>query len=1222
MCYSDFDTLRNKKKYILSVGIGRFYGLCLLLLLLSPKTFAFQAKIEKKLPKTLSFSRKDVPLIAVFDEIKKQTGTIVFYSNELLNDKEKVTVDFRSAALGFVMEELLKNKPLIYQFSDDYILIKKKPITASGPKTGSTKPPTVNIQDTLFTLTGKVMNNTTMKGIAGVSVLNAKRNITVITDALGVFKIKGKEGDSVRFNFIGMLPVTLPFQKEELQMVMLSSKVEEMKEVVITGYQVVDKRTFTGSVGKVEAEQLATAGISDVGKSLQGMVAGVAVENSSGTFGTKSKIRIRGNSSISGNQEPLWVVDGVVLDDPINVNPNQLYSGDAATMLSSAISGINPDDIEEIQILKDASATAMYGTQAVNGVIVVTTKKGKAGQAEISYKNNFSIATKPSISSFNVMNSKQRMEFSEELYQKNVVDFTNLNSTYGAFGKLLFQLSRKEITWDQYYDEIQRAKTYNTDWFDVLFRNSVNQEHSLSISTGTEKAKFYMSGSYFKDAGQTKNQSVDRFSGNFKGNFALSKKFSLTGTLYGSVRNQRTFGAFNETEAVAGITQREFDINPYNYARTTSRAMRPYNDNGDLEYYQSNFAPFNIINEMDNNFIDIKLKEVRFQIDGLWKITNNLNYSVILSARTTSANSEHISTELSNVAESYRAMQSNAIRSANTKLYNDPYDDSEFPISVLPRGGIAIVDNNQGEFYTFRNTINYKPIIKTHHVFDLMAGSEIKQKKYNNYSFTGYGLEYYRGLTASPDYRAIQRDLLSATGSPYYNMGLNMYREASFFANLAYTYQGKYNITLSARADGSNRLGASERFRFLPIWVAGASWNVDREDFLKDMNWLDFLKVRGSYGTRGNISGLGSPELLAYYGTTTRFNPNNVENIINITAPDNPTMQWEKEKMANAAIEFGLFSRFSATLEWYHRNNYDLIGNIEVSRVTGFNTKTMNWADMKNQGYEVTLNTQNIKNKDFKWNTVLTWGYNKNEVTRLQTSNTIMSQTVDKGAPMVGRPVTGLYSFRFATLDSDGLPLFYTSSGAMSNAFSKYSTSLGMLVYEGSREPLGSGGLTNQFQYKNFSLSFLFTYSYGNKIRLNPILLRYYSDVAALDAELANRWTTPGDEKYTNIPRIIEEETRTALLQVNADPFTAYNRSDIRVADGSFVRFKNLMMAYDIPQATAKRLGLKNLKITAQAQNLILWADPNLKGQDPEAIVSGVSIPATTSYTLGVSLNF
>src|SRR5690606_36352659 len=146
----------------------------------------------------------------------------------------------------------------------------------------------------------------------------------------------------------------------------------------------------------------------DVGKSLQGMVAGVAVENSSGTFGTKSKIRIRGNSSISGNQEPLWVVDGVVLDDPINVNPNQLYSGDAATMLSSAISGINPDDIEEIQILKDASATAMYGTQAVNGVIVVTTKKGKAGQAEISYKNNFSIATKPSISSFNVMNSKQR----------------------------------------------------------------------------------------------------------------------------------------------------------------------------------------------------------------------------------------------------------------------------------------------------------------------------------------------------------------------------------------------------------------------------------------------------------------------------------------------------------------------------------------------------------------------------------------------------------------------------------------------------------------------------------------------------------------------------------------------------------------------------------------------------------------------------------------------
>ncbi len=1207
------DVFKKTTYSFLSMAARQIWCICLI-------SFLFVGTSKATQTKPFNFSGKEVSLLSVFEEIKKQTGFIVFYSNELLNDREKVTINFINASLTQVMAELLKNKALIYEFSDDYILIKKKPAAAVPVKTSAAKP--VVAQDTMVTLIGKVMNNSSMRGMPGVSVVNKNRNITVITDGIGVFKIKGKEGDSVRFNFIGMLPVTLPFQKEELQMVMLSSSVETMKEVVVTGYQVIDKRTFTGSVGKVEAEQLATAGISDVGKSLQGMVAGVAVENTSGTFGTKSKIRIRGNSSISGNQEPLWVIDGVVLDDPINVNPNQLYSGDASTMLSSAISGINPDDIEDIQILKDASATAMYGTQAVNGVIVVTTKKGKAGQTDINYKNNFSMSAKPSIDNFNVMNSKQRMEFSEELYQKNLVDFTNLNSTYGAFGKLLFQLSRKDITWDQYYDEIQRTKTYNTDWFDVLFRNSVNHEHSVSISTGTDKAKYYMSGSYFRDDGQTQNQYTDRFSGNFKGNFNLSNSFTLTGTLYGSIRNQRSFGAFNETENIGGITERAYDINPYTYARSTSRAMRAYDDNGNLEFYQSNFAPFNIVHEMNNNFVDIKLKEVRFQLDGNWKVGKDLNYSVILSARSTSAVSEHISTELSNVAESYRAMQSNAIRSANGKLYNDPYDDSEFPISVLPRGGIAIVDNNQGEFYTFRNTINYKPIVKQWHTFDLMAGSEIKQRKYNSSSFTGYGLEYYRGLTASPDYRAIQRDQLSATGSPYYSMGQNLYREASFFANLAYSYKGKYNLTLSTRADGSNRLGASERFRFLPIWVVGANWNADEEQFLKDVRWLDYLKVRGSYGTRGNISGLGSPELLAYYGTTTRFNPNNIENIITISAPDNPTMQWEKEKMANAAVEFGVFSRLSATLEYYHRSNYDLIGNIEVSRVSGFIRKTMNWADMINQGFEVTLNSQNIKGKKFKWNTIFTFGYNKNEVTRLQNSNGVLRQTVDRGAPMEGKPVSGLYSFRFATLNAEGLPLFYTSTGGLSNSFSKYSTNLNMLQYEGSREPLGSGGLTNQFHYKNLSVSFLFTYSYGNKVRLNPILLRYYSDVSAIDADLANRWTTPGDELYTNIPRIIEDETRSALLQANADPFTAYNRSDIRIASGSFVRFKNIMLSYDLPRSATKQIGLKNLKITGQAQNLVLWADPNLKGQDPEAIISGVSMPATTNYSLGLNVSF
>ncbi|ERJ59895.1 SusC/RagA family TonB-linked outer membrane protein [Sphingobacterium paucimobilis] len=1158
----------------------------------------------------ITLTLKNTTVEKALSEISKQAGVDLAYDSGLFKKMNPINVNVKNVTVNQALTAVIDHDLFEYELKKNTLVVRDKATkrTVAAENTPMGKQQSVR---------GRVTDEAG-KGLGNVTVKIKGKPTTTTTDGQGNYSFsKLAGGDILVFSILGYQSQEVnPRDRAEVNIVM-KEETSGLDEVVVTGYQKIDKRTFTGSVGKVKPDELATASSGDVGKALQGMVAGVAVENTSGTFGTKSKIRIRGNSSISGNQEPLWVVDGVVLDDPVNVNPNQLYSGDAATMLSSAISGINPDDIEDIQILKDASATAMYGTQAVNGVIVVTTKKGKVGKAAVSYKNNFSLAMKPSIRSFNVLNSKERMEFSEELYDKNLVDFINVNATYGAYGKLQDQLSRKQITWDEFDDEIERAKSYNTDWFKSLFNNSLTHEHSASVSTGTDRAQFYMSGSYFRDNGQTRNQYTDRYSGNFKGNVNISDNFSITGTLYGSARNQRLFGAFNETE-VGSLPQRDFDINPYTYARTTSRAMRPYDDDGNLEFYRANFAPFNILHEMDNNFVDVSLKEIKFQLDALWKITNNLHYASIISVRTTTAQSEHITTEQSNVAQSYRAMDP-SIRNSNGKLYDDPFDDNQFKISVLPRGGILILDNNRGEFYTVRNTINYKPVFQNHS-FDLMGGSELRQRKYNKHGFTGYGLEYNRGMTSSSDYRAIQRDQFG--GKQYYGVGVNLHREASFFANLAYTYKNRYSMTLSSRADGSNRLGTSERFRFLPIWVVGASWNIDDEPFMRDIEILDYLKLRGSYGTRGNISGLGSPELLAYYGTTLQSNLDNIEELISITSPDNPFMQWEKEKMTNAALEFSVFKRASVTLEWYHRKNYDLIANVQVSRVSGFGTKTMNWADMKNEGFEITLNTKNVDNSNFKWSSIFTFGYNYNEVTRLQTNAAVVRQTVSQGAPLEGRPVSGLYSFRFASLNEEGLPLFYLANGGVSTSFSRYSTNLDILQYEGSREPLGSGGFTNQFHYKGFQASFLFTYGYGNKIRLNPFFASYYSDVMALDGELANRWSTPGDELYTNIPRIVDKETRAELLTASAEPFMSYNRSDIRVASGSYVRFKNIMLAYTLPSVLTKRFNLDKVQLTGQAQNLALWADPKLRGQDPEAIVSGISMPVATNYTLGLSLTF
>ena len=1172
--------------------------------------FSFQALAGYSQKLTLTL--ENVQLKQALEDIEHQSQYYFVYNHQLIDASRPVTLHVQEEDIENVLSTIFSKTDIAWSIVDRQVVLYKKD-PAPSPKTETHDQILPVAQTPQAILKGKILDEN-KQPMPGVNILFKGTLLGTVTDASGEFSLNRPAGAStVIVSMIGYKTREIEIEDKDNITVYLEPDVKKLDEVVITGYQTVDKRTFTGSVSKIDVQQILQAGSGDVGKMLQGAVAGVNVENVSGTFGTKSKIRIRGNSSISGNQEPLWVLDGVVLDDPVNVNPNQLYSGDANTLLSSAISGINPDDIEDIQILKDASATAMYGTQAVNGVIVVTTKKGKIGKTRINYRNNFTINLKPSITDFNVMNSKKRMEFSEEMYQKNLMDFTDLNKEYGAFGLLQSRLSNKEITWDQYEESIQRAKTYNTDWFNVLFRNSLVQEHSVSLSSGSEKQQYYMSASYYHDDGQVKNQRTDRFTASMKGTFNINKALTVTASLYGSVRDQRIFGTQSYYES-NGVISRPFDINPYNYVTNTSRAMRPYNDDGEYEYYLSNYAPFNILEELDNNFIDIKAREIKYQVDLHLKITPKLTYWGLASGRMTNSYSEHIATEESNIARAYRA-NDQRIRDYNDLLYDDPDDNSQYPVTILPRGGVVETDNNLGEFYTIRNSLNWKNVYGPHS-FDIMTGTELRSKTYRTDYYKGWGYEYLKGMTASPIYTALKAN------PNYYSKGKTINHEVSFFANIAYSLNTKYNFTFSIRSDGSNRLGKSERFRFLPIWVVGASWNIDRENFLQGTEWLDYLRLRGSYGLRGNISGLGSPDMRAYYSTTYRLEPEANETYVDISSPDNPKLQWEKENMYNIALEFGLLERINLTLEYYNRKNYDLIGNVPVSLVGGFPSRTINWASMRNQGYEITLNTQNIKLKDFDWKTVFTFGYNKNKVLDLAYLTNVGILSTDRGAAQKGKPITGLYAFRYAGLTHDGIPLFYNEKNEKTNAISTYSPEISMLQYEGSREPLGSGGFTNTFRYKGLNLSILFTYSFGNKIRLNPLISSYYDDISALSSDLNKRWTTPGDEYYTNVPRIFDKETRDRLMASNADPVLFYNRSNLRTANGSFIRLKNINLSYTLPGHWLKTIGIHSAQLKAEAQNLALWADKKLKGQDPEALVTGVATPAPKTVSLGLSVDF
>ena len=468
----------------------------------------------------------------------------------------------------------------------------------------------------------------------------------------------------------------------------------QLQGVVVTGMQKMDRRLFTGSTAKLDAESAKIDGLTDVSRSLEGRVAGVSVQNVSGTFGTAPKIRVRGATSIYGSSKPLWVVDGVIMEDVVDVSADQLSSGDASTLISSAIAGLNSDDIESFDILKDGSATSIYGARAMAGVIVVTTKKGRAGSFRLNYTGEFTTRLKPSYRTFNIMNSQDQMEIYQELQQKGYLNYASLAnaSDSGVYGKMYQLIGQYDKTSGQFglantaaaRAEYLRAAEYrNTDWFDTLFSNGLQSNHSLSASGGSENATYYASLSVMQDPGWTKQSSVSRYTGNLNTTFKFSDIFTFNLISNASFRKQRAPGTLGQTmDVVSGEVKRDFDINPYSYALNTSRALDAN------EYYTRNYAPFNIMHELDNNYIDLGVTDIRIQGELKAKPFKQLELSALGAVKYTTSSQEHNILDESNQSLAYRAMDTATIRDNHPFLYKDPDNPYALPISVLPKGGI------------------------------------------------------------------------------------------------------------------------------------------------------------------------------------------------------------------------------------------------------------------------------------------------------------------------------------------------------------------------------------------------------------------------------------------------------------------------------------------------------------------------------------------------------
>ena len=1093
-------------------------------------------------------------------------------------------------------------------------------------------------------VTGIVVEAETNEPVIGAHVSEkAKPTNGTATDFDGKFTITVPSYKShIIVKYMGFADADVQVTQGEMKIVMTAENTQ-LQEVVVTGYQNVDKRLFTGATTSLKADKAKLDGVADVSRALEGRAAGVSVQNVSGTFGTAPKIRVRGATSIYGSSKPLWVVDGVILEDNVELDADALSSGDATTLIASAIAGINADDIESFQILKDGSATSIYGARAMAGVIVVTTKQGRSGQASINYTGEFTYRLKPMYREFNISNSQEQMGIYKELEAKGWLSFAGLansssSGVYGTMYKLMNEYDPKTGTFglpntlaakNAY---LREAEFRNTDWFDLLFNSNVSQNHAISISGGTDRARFYTSASVMYDPGWTKQSEVQRYTFNANASYDLSKSLTIKLLTSDSYRKQRAPGTLSQdVDVVNGVYSRSFDINPYSYALNTSRVADPN------ATYTRNYAAFNIFHELDQNYIDLGVTDLKFQGEITWKPVKGLELRGIASYRYNTSTQNHYVKDDSNQANAYRAgidPENATIRASNTYLYTDPDEESALPVTVLPKGGILFHDVNSMSQFDLRTTAQYNNTFNDVHIMSVFGGFEMSKIDRHAESFEGWGIVYENGNIPFLDKNLFKQQV--EENHNYYSEGWGYRRNMAYFGTASYSYDARYMINGTIRYEGSNRLGKAKKSRWLPTWNVSAAWNASDERFFTNASWYQkqiwtYAKLRLSYSLTADAGPTSVSNALPqiYPDKPWRLLPEDAEMDLYLANIANEELTYEKKHEFDVGVDLGFYrNRINLVFDWYKRNNYDLIGRVYTEGVGGVTSKMANVAEMKSHGVEFTLSTRNFeaaKPGDFEWSTDFTFAYAKNKITNLVSRSRIIDLVPGTGFALQGYPVRAIFSIPFAGLNDEGLPTFYDENGdvTVDGIYFQQFENLDFLKYEGPVDPLYTGGLGNNFSWKGFHLNVFLTYSFGNKLRLPADFSYAYGDMTANSREMKNRWVVPGDEKITDIPTIAS--TRQYMNwggNALSVAYSSYNYSTVRIAKGDFIRLKEVSLTYDLPQKALKALRLNTASVKLSTTNLcLIYADKKLNGQDPEFFnAGGVAAPTPKQFTLTVRL--
>lgn len=1039
----------------------------------------------------------------------------------------------------------------------------------------------------------------------------------VITDIDGKFNISVPEGVTRLFcSYVGheVQELKLVPGKDQYEITLFPSA-QMLDAVVVTGYQTVERRKLTAAVGKLNISDETIGAVKSIDQALAGQIAGLSVTSTSGAPGAPAKIRIRGTSSLNGTQDPLWVLDGIPLEGTDVPQSNVL--NDVSNIQQSSIAGLNPADIENITVLKDAAATAIYGARAANGVIVITTKKGKVGKPVINFSSKFTYMPTLSTNRLNMLNSQEKVDLELELLRSNFAYGDNKGGVSKIISGYGLTDAYKKGGWGALTPEAQtdisRLRNTETDWGDILFRDAFNQEYSLSLSGGNERVTYYTSIGYYQENGNVKGVGLDRLNVVAKTSYKVNRMLKFGVSLFVNRRNNKTY-----------LTDTYGLVNPVYYSRKANPYYQPFDANGNYVYdfdVQNNSDTdlgFNIFEERKNTSNEETINALSSIFDAELRFNDKLKFTTQLGLQLDKASKEQIADK-----ESF----SMRIIRKNSKYWDSASQSNKY---FIPDGGVHKAYENTNSQITWKAMGEYRDSFNDIHELEVMVGTELRKTWYETLFSAGYGFDR-QTLTTKP---VVFPDEDRARQFPLHQKTYKENAYVSFFSTASYSLMNRYTFGGSIRFDGSDLFGVDKKYRYLPLYSVSGLWRLSNEPFMQGTRkWMDNLAFRVSYGIQGNIDKNTSSFLLGKY-IVDNILPGGSEHMIDINSAPNKKLRWEKTQSVNVGLDFSVLNQaINLSVDYYYRKGTDLIGKQMLPLETGFVSTNINWASMVNKGVEVSLSTRNVATKNFSWYTNLNFAYNNNKVLR---------EAIPEAQTIPGRegyPVDAIFAIKTAGLDEEGYPLFYDKEGKKVTLKELYRLQdpfgLGFTVnsdvtpaeersfysYIGSQDTPYTGGLINTFSYKNWELTANLSFNLGGYVRTTPSYNFINFDRGQnVNSDILDRWTPENTDG--RLPALITSEKRADEYYWYDQKSEIYKNLDIWVKKLNYFRLQNLRLGYRLPEKMTKSLGMGSASVAIEGRNLLVFGSSYKNFLDPESMYNPYAPPIPKSITFSLNLNF